>query len=161
MKVFDLACAHGHRFEGWFASEEDFREQLARGLIECPVCGSQSIEKQLSAPYVHTRRTETAQEPRAVAAPITPDVQPVQPTQPAQMSPELQARVLRALRAWVHNSEDVGERFAAEARAIHHGEAQARSIRGVATPDEAAALLEEGVPVLPLPDWPLLKGPLQ
>ncbi|MFN3611653.1 DUF1178 family protein [Tepidimonas sp.] len=155
MKVLDLACAHGHRFEGWFASEEEFRDQSARGLLECPVCGDQAIEKQLSAPYVQTRRAEPPEEPRSTA----PQVAPAERSAP--LSPEQQAQVLRALRAWVQDSEDVGERFAAEARAIHHGEAEARSIRGVATPGEAAALLEEGVPVLPLPDLPLLKGPLQ
>lgn len=155
MKVLDLACAHGHRFEGWFASEEDFRDQSARGLLECPVCGDQAIEKQLSAPYVQTRRTESPEGPR----PTVTQVASAEGSAP--LSPEQQARVLRALRAWVQDSEDVGERFAVEARAIHRGEAEARSIRGVATPDEAAALLEEGVPVLPLPDLPLLKGPLQ
>lgn len=155
MKVLDLACAHGHRFEGWFASEEDFRDQSARGLLECPVCGDQAIEKQLSAPYVQTRRAESPEGQR----PSPPQVAPAEGSTP--LSPEQQARVLRVLRAWVQDSEDVGERFAAEARAIHRGEAEARSIRGVATPDEAAALLEEGVPVLPLPDLPLLKGPLQ
>lgn len=151
MKVLDLGCALGHVFEGWFASEEDFQSQRERGLIECPVCGDLSIDKRLSAPYVQTRRSSEPVETRAAVA---------EPTAPP-LPPQQQARLLQALRALVQDSEDVGERFAAEARAIHQGEAEARSIRGVTSPDEAAALLEEGIPVLPLPDSPLLKGPLQ
>lgn len=150
MKVLDLGCTRGHVFEGWFASEEEFRAQRERGLIECPVCGDQAIEKRLSAPYVQTRR---ADEPRERRRPGGADG--------GALPPEQQTRLLQVLRALVQDSEDVGERFAAEARAIHHGEVEARSIRGVTTPDEAAALIEEGVPVLPLPDSPLLKGPLQ
>lgn len=151
MKVLDLGCANGHVFEGWFASEADFQAQRERGLIECPVCGDQAIDKRLSAPYVQTRRS-----PEAVQSP------PSAPqSQPASLPPEQQARLLQALRAMVQGTEDVGERFAAEARAIHQGEVEARSIRGVASPQEAAALLEEGIPVLPLPDSPLLNGPLQ
>ncbi len=154
MKVLDLACAHGHVFEGWFGSEEDYLQQRGGGLLECPVCGDRTIDKRLSAPYVHTTRT-------AVAPSAQPGVEserevPVQP-----LPPEQQVRLLKALRALVRDSEDVGERFAEQARAMHHGEAPARSIRGVATPEQAVALWEEGVPVLPLPDTPLLKEPLQ
>lgn len=158
MKVLDLGCRHGHVFEGWFASEDDYRDQRERGLLECPVCGDQAVEKRLSAPYVQTRRTEDAgarEGGREEAGGGTPAE-----SVPA-LTPQQQGRLLRALRAWVRDSEDVGERFAAEARAIHQGEAPARSIRGVATPDEALALVEEGVPILPLPDLPLLKEPLQ
>jgi len=146
VKVLDLGCRHGHVFEGWFASEEDFQSQRERGLIECPVCGDPGIEKRLSAPHVQTRRSEPP-----------PAAQP----DPEHASTERQARLLQALRAWVRDSEDVGERFAERARAMHQGLEPARNIRGVATPDEAVALVEEGVPILPLPDVPLLKEPLQ
>ncbi|MEW6694743.1 hypothetical protein Tther_00615 [Tepidimonas thermarum] len=148
MKVLDLGCAQGHVFEGWFASEDDYQAQRERGLLTCPVCGEQRVEKRLSAPHVQTRRADPPRE----LAPPSPDAPDGAPQQ---------ARWLQALRALVHNSEDVGERFAAEARAIHEGRAPQRSIRGVATPDEAVALLEEGVAVVPLPDWPALKEPLQ
>lgn len=146
MKVLDLGCSRGHVFEGWFASEDEFRAQRERGFIECPVCGDQEIEKRLSAPYVKTRQTDNVSE-QTQASEALPAAQ--------------QARLLQALRALVHDSEDVGERFAAEVRAIHHGEVEPRNIRGVAAPHEAAALIDEGIPILPLPDSPLLKGPLQ
>ncbi|WP_334134366.1 DUF1178 family protein [Tepidimonas sp.] len=151
MKVLDLACAQGHVFEGWFGSEEDYLQQRAAGLIECPVCGDHTIDKRLSAPYVHT--------PRSTVVPAAPA--PAEGVRAPVLSPEEQSRLLRALRALVRDSDDVGERFAEEARAMHRGEVPARSIRGRATAQEAVALLEEGVPVLPLPDTPLLKEPLQ
>ncbi|MGQ9724014.1 MAG: DUF1178 family protein [Tepidimonas sp.] len=150
MKVLDLACSHGHVFEGWFASEEEFRAQCERGLIECPVCGDRAIEKRLSAPYVQTRRADEPQQQRRAGG-----------ADGQALEAEWQARLLQVLRALVQDSEDVGERFAAEARAMHYGEIEARNIRGVTTPDEAAALIEEGVTIVPLPDSPLLKGPLQ
>lgn len=155
MKVLDLGCGHGHVFEGWFASEEDFQSQRERGLIQCPVCGDQAIDKRLSAPYVQTRR---ASEPAPV--PATETAAHNKPS-PQALTPAEQVRLLQALRAMVRGSEDVGERFAQEARAMHHGDIEARAIRGVATPAEAVELLEEGVPILPLPDTPLLDGPLQ
>ncbi|TSE21469.1 hypothetical protein Talka_00144 [Tepidimonas alkaliphilus] len=141
MKVLDLSCAHGHVFEGWFASEEDYRQQRERGLIECPVCGDRAIDKRLSAPYVQTRRV--AEQPNAAASVADP--------QAAQL-----AEQLRRLRAWVRSAEDVGERFAAEARAMHEGHAPARRIRGRASLAEAVELWEEGIAALPLPDSPLL-----
>jgi len=155
VKVLDLGCAHGHVFEGWFASEEDFQSQRERGRIQCPVCGDQAIDKRLSAPYVQTRR---ASEPAPV---LTTETAAHNKPSPHALTPAEQARLLRALRAMVRGSEDVGERFAQEARAMHHGDIEARAIRGVATPAEAVELLEEGVPILPLPDTPLLDGPLQ
>jgi hypothetical protein len=148
MKVLDLGCAHGHVFEGWFASEEDFQDQRERGLITCPVCGDQRIDKRLSAPYVQTRRSHS----EGAQTPV--------PAEGAMPTPEQQARLLRALRAWVQASEDVGERFVDEARAMHRGEVEARSIRGVATPQQAVELWEEGIAVLPLPDPALFEGPL-
>ncbi|TSE33639.1 DUF1178 family protein [Tepidimonas charontis] len=150
MKVLDLSCAQGHVFEGWFGSEEDYLQQRRAGLLECPVCGDRAVDKRLSAPYVHTARA---------ASPAAPPAANEMPR--SVLPPEQQARLLRALRALVRDSEDVGERFADEARAMHHGEIPARSIRGQATREQALALLEEGVPVLPLPDTPLLKEPLQ
>lgn len=163
MKVLDLGCAHGHVFEGWFASEDDFQSQRERGLIECPVCGDQSIDKRLSAPYVQTRR---ASEP--TQRPVQPskhenDQTPVvaADARPSPLTPAQQARLLQALRELARNTEDVGDRFASEALAMHHGEMEERAIRGVATPQQAIELLEEGVPLLPLPDPALLDGPLQ
>ncbi|AQZ97156.1 hypothetical protein B5M06_01650 [Comamonas kerstersii] len=139
MKVFDLHCPLDHVFEGWFASEEDFRSQLDRGLVECPMCGSKELRKGLSAP-----RLNLGAQPAAAA--------------PAPVPDEADRRKLHALQAaWLEVSrkiaaktEDVGERFAEEALRMHKGEEPERPIRGQATPQQAMELLEEGVPVMPL-----------
>jgi hypothetical protein len=136
MKVLDLACRHGHVFEGWFASEDDFQSQKARALVQCPLCGDAQIEKRLSAPRLNL----------GAAAPATPS-DPV-PSAPSRQM--LQAAWLRASREVIAKTEDVGARFADEARRMHHGEIEARGIRGQASIKEAAALIEEGIGVLPL-----------
>ena len=158
MKVLDLQCRHGHVFEGWFASEDDFQAQRERGLVQCPLCADDQIEKRLSAPRLNLRArdrtptpaghgaaetaTATAATGRAVAAPGDAGV---------LLPPALQAAWLELARKIVANTEDVGARFAQEARRMHHGEAEERAIRGQATPDEAAQLIEEGIAVVPLP----------
>ncbi len=140
MIVFELICEDRHRFEGWFASAEDFESQKARGLLSCPVCGDSGIEKLLTAKI---GRPET-DAPRDSA----------QPPAPAERPKKLQEMIDYILL----NSEDVGKEFPAEARRIHRKEARARSIRGVATGEETRDLLEEGIAVMPLPvppreDW--------
>jgi hypothetical protein len=154
MKVLDLGCAHGHVFEGWFASEDDFCQQQARGLIECPLCGNQQVDKRLSAPRLNLGKAEA---PAAPAVPPSPRQGPAR----ASDGPPGPAAWVQALREAVRRSEDVGPRFAEEARRIHEGQAPARPIRGQSTWDEAAALVEDGIEVLPLPDLPLLKQTLQ
>lgn len=149
MKVLDLECPHHHVFEGWFASEDEFQGQLARGLVECPICGDTQVAKRLSAPRINLGAT-----PRREPPPAKRDVV-------ATADPALQAQWLKLVRHVLDNSEDVGERFAEEARRIHYGESEERSIRGQASVEETEALLEEGVPVLPLPLPKGLKGPLQ
>ncbi len=155
MKVLDLQCAHQHRFEGWFASEDDFAGQLARGQVACPLCGNTQIQKMLSAPRLNLRagRQPAPEQPSPGAEPaaggaLVPD-------------PALQARFLTAMRELLANTEDVGERFADQARAMHHGDADPRNIRGHTTPEVALELIEEGIPVLPLPQLPALKETLQ
>lgn len=150
MKVLDLRCAHGHGFEGWFASNEAFDSQLASGLVECPVCGDTAIVKLLSAPRLNLGN---AKAPEA-AAPAA-----VAPNAPADLSPE--ARWMRAVREVLAKTEDVGERFADEARKMHYGEARERGIRGQATPEQTEALLDEGIPVMALPIPAALKETLQ
>jgi len=152
MKVLDLSCAHGHVFEGWFASEDDFVSQLARGLLECPVCGSAKVEKRLSAPRLNLGRSQAP----AVTGPDADGHGVV-----ANWSVDDQARFLQAVRQFVQATEDVGDRFVEEARRIHQGEAQQRAIRGRATMAEAVALMDEGIGLLPLPDLPMLKDTLQ
>ncbi|QKV53954.1 DUF1178 family protein [Comamonas antarctica] len=143
MKVLDLNCQHGHVFEGWFASEDDFQSQKARALVQCPMCGDARIEKRLSAPRLNLG----AQAPAAGPAPQSPGPAPAEA---AASRRALQAAWLRASRELVAKSEDVGERFAAEARRMHHGETEARAIRGQATVEQAVELLEEGIGVMPL-----------
>lgn len=143
MKVLDLQCGHQHSFEGWFASEDDFTGQLERGLVSCPLCGDDRIEKKLSAPRLNLRTSRS--EPAPAAAPV--DVVEADPRSSLQA---LQAHMVATLRRLVAESEDVGERFADQARAMHHGEVERRNIRGRTTPQEALELLEEGVDVLPL-----------
>lgn len=143
MKVLDLNCQHGHVFEGWFASEDDFQSQKARALVQCPMCGDARIEKRLSAPRLNLG----SQAPAAGPAPQSPGPAPAEA---AASRRALQAAWLRASRELVAKSEDVGERFAAEARRMHHGETEARAIRGQATVEQAVELLEEGIGVMPL-----------
>lgn len=151
MKVLDLACAHGHVFEGWFASEDDYLAQRERGLLECPICGVKDVEKRLTAPRLNLGKGQP---------PAGPDA--AQTTPPSQGPLEaMQAAFLQALQHMVARTEDVGERFADEARRIHHGEAPTRGIRGRASVQEAAELVEEGIDIVPLPDLPLLKKTLQ
>ena len=138
MKVLDLQCRSGHVFEGWFASEDDFQGQRQRGLVQCPLCSDSHIEKRLSAPRLNLG---AAEEPAAPApAPAA-----------AALPAPLQAAWLDLARKIVARTEDVGARFAEEARRMHHGEAEERAIRGQATADEAVQLLEEGIAVVPLP----------
>ena len=139
MKVLNLRCARGHGFEGWFSSEEDFLGQQQRGLLSCPMCGSAEVTRLPSAPHLN------------LGAPP-----------PAHSEEERgQAAWLRMVREVLAHTEDVGERFAEEARRIHYGEAEHRGIRGQATPQQTEELLDEGIPVLPLPLPPGFADKLQ
>jgi len=149
MKVLNLRCAHGHGFEGWFASNEAFDTQLAAGLVECPVCGDTAIVKLLSAPRLNLGNPKAPAE----AAPAAPSQVPVELS--------LEARWMRAVREVIAKTEDVGDRFAEEARKMHYGEAEERGIRGHATPEQTEALLDEGIAVMPLPIPAALKETLQ
>jgi hypothetical protein len=149
LKVFNLRCAREHSFEGWFASTEEFDSQQARKLIGCPICDSHDVVKAPSAPYIGSGASEPA---TAVAV-----RQPAALPTPAQ----LQAAFVKMAREIAANTEDVGERFAEEARRIHYNEVPERGIRGVASKDEAQSLEEEGISVMPLPFGHLLKDPLQ
>ncbi len=149
---YSLACDQAHDFESWFASSASFDEQKARGFVTCPVCGSAKVDKRLMAPSL--ARSDRAPALEATPSPAPPDGTP----QPVAMlsEPERQMRaLLRAVREHVmSNSENVGTAFAEEARKIHYGEAEHRSIYGQATPADARALIEEGVDFQPLPILP-------
>lgn len=142
MIVFDLACADGHRFEGWFASSAAFADQQARNLIACPRCQSNAIDKAPMAPAVAAKgnsRQSIAATKQSVAGKLPPGVA-------AAMQALAQAQT-RALK----DSTWVGDRFANESRAMHYGERDHATIHGQATPGEAAALIDEGITVSPLP----------
>ena len=158
MKVLNLQCSHEHTFEGWFASEDDYTSQLERGLVSCPLCGDASIRKLLSAPRLNLRggREAEAAPDRALAA----GGGSVELGMSAPGS-ALQASLLQAMRAVMANTEDVGERFADQARAMHHGDIDQRSIRGRTSAEVALELIEEGIEVMPLPALPALKETLQ
>lgn len=132
MIIFDLKCdPQGHVFEAWFASSSAFEEQRARGLVACPLCGSDRVAKAPMAPAVGPRSGATSSTSPSVKAALA-------------AAAELQKRLLEG-------SEGVGTRFADEARAIHLGEADARAIHGSATREQAEGLLDEGIPIAPLP----------
>jgi len=142
IKVFNLRCDHAHTFEGWFASGNDLDAQRERGLLSCPVCNSVEVVKAPSAPYVGRAVAEPAPAETGAAARQTA----IMPT-PAQM----QAMFMTMAREIARTTEDVGERFAEEARRIHYNEVPARGIRGTTTRAEAQALDEEGIGVMPIP----------
>lgn len=134
MIVFDLICRDRHRFEGWFASGEDFTSQKSRGLLACPVCGGAHVEK---LPAAKIRKQSEA------AAPAPSGSLPPGKTEAVDVS-----RIIDYILA---HSEDVGKGFAEEARKIHYQEKPQRNIRGVASHAEAEDLREEGIPVFSLP----------
>jgi len=140
MKVLNLRCSNGHGFEGWFGSDDEFMDQNGRGLVECPLCADKVVSRMPSAPRLNLSgaREESVQ-------------QPVDP----------QALWLKAVRHVMENTEDVGARFAEEARRIHYGEVASRGIRGQASSDEARALRDEGIEIASLPIPMALKEPLQ
>lgn len=135
---YSLSCDNAHTFEGWFRSSEDFDSQVARRLVSCPVCQSVSVTKGLMAPSVATARAREQRQTMVMES----------------AHREAMAK-LRAMVAEIRaNAEDVGDRFADEARKIHYGEADVRGIIGQTTPGEAHALLEEGIEIAPLPLLP-------
>jgi len=159
MKVFDLQCSAHHSFEGWFGSEADFVDQLARQLVQCPVCGDAQIEKLLSAPRLNLGRAQLPQTESADSA--VPAATSVNDVALAAPHTEVTQALLRMAKAMLEQTQDVGSHFAEEARKIHYGESEARAIRGQATPQQTRDLLEEGVQVIPFVLPESLKGPLQ
>jgi hypothetical protein len=154
MKVFNLACEHDHRFEGWFGSAEDYDSQHARGLVECPVCSSTAIRKLPSAPRLNLSGASDVPAQASRGGPGGGAGVPLDPR-------AAQALFMKMARSIVANTEDVGDRFAEEARRIHYNESPERGIRGVASPDEARELAEEGIEVVSFPLPAALKEPVQ
>ena len=177
MKVLNLCCSAQHRFEGWFASEADYADQMDKKRVACPLCGDTGVQRLPSAPHVltsSTRATAPAHEAGAshsgaahgggTVAPRsgTPTSSQTLPASAGQPDPQaLQMAWMKAVQHVIDNTDDVGAQFAEEARRMHYGEAQERPIRGEATMDEAEALRDEGIEIAVLPLPAALKGPIQ
>ncbi len=148
---YALRCIDGHAFDGWFRSSADFDAQQSRGLVACPHCGTASVEKMLMAPAI-----KVSQEKGRAPASGTENQPPAQSVGLVPEGP--QAQMMRQMAEMVRQikteATDVGDRFAEEARRIHYGEAEERKIYGSARTEDVKALLEDGVPVLPIPDLP-------
>ena len=158
LKVFDLECGNRHLFEGWFSSHDDYDSQLARGLISCPLCQNDKIEKRLSAPRINVGHFEQPRLESNASADATAAAQETSrnliATNPeAAQLMQMQAAMLQQMREFVSKTENVGDRFADEARRIHEGESDERPIRGTATREERDALAEDGIAVVALPDF--------
>jgi hypothetical protein len=152
---YALVCDRKHEFEIWFANSADYDKQRKRDLVECPACGSTSVEKAIMAPAIASTR-KRMQEPimsnESLPAPV-----PEQPSPVAMMSPQEQEfrTKLKELREHlVKNADNVGKKFPEEARKMHYGEIEHRSIYGEASPDDARELHEEGIEFHPLPALP-------
>jgi hypothetical protein len=153
MIVFDLSCDAGHRFEGWFGSSDDYAEQRGMGLIACPQCGSDAVDKAPMAPAVPRKgNRQPAPSPQSDSQPDRqPDRQAMtrgpMPPEVAEALHKLAEAQAKALSA----SKWVGDHFAEQSRAMHYGERDPETIHGQATPEQALELFEEGIPVSPLP----------
>ncbi len=162
MKVLDLQCGHQHVFEGWFGSEDDFQDQQRRGLVQCPMCGDSAIAKRLSAPRLNLGNsrekagTNSSGSSPEDAGPAKQSLVSGSPTDQA-----LAMAWMAVARRIIESTDDVGDKFAEEARKIHYGETKERGIRGQASADETQALLDEGIAVAPLFVPDALKGPIQ
>ena len=139
---YALACEHGHEFEGWFGASADYDDQASRGLLECPVCASRAVAKRIMAPAVTGTKAQKS----------TPAVDE---TRTRAMVMEAMGQIRRHVE---DNFDYVGDTFAREARAIHEGKSEQRGIYGEASPTEVKALVEDGVPVAPMPPEPPKKS---
>jgi hypothetical protein len=161
MKVYNLACPLDHRFEGWFASEEDCLAQQDKGILACPICDSTDISRMPSAPHIaKSSSTELSVQKDNVTS-LSGEVLALTGKDHSQLEAQVQAAFLKGMHDLMDRSEDVGNAFAEEARKIHYKESPERSIRGQTTLDEAEALREEGIDVMAMPMIPVFKNTLQ
>jgi hypothetical protein len=152
---YNLRCERGHAFESWFQSSAAYESQEKRKLVNCPVCGSAKVERAIMAPQIVSKQRRDKAEQPVAAAPADTAATASTPT-PLLMAQERELRAkLKELRDHiVKNADNVGERFPNEARKMHYGDIEHRPIYGEASPDEARALIDEGVEVSPLPVLP-------
>lgn len=148
---YQLRCELGHPFESWFQSSAAYEVQERRKLVSCPVCGSSKVERGIMAPQIASKMGRDNPAPAPAA-----ETTPAPASTPLMLAQERELRVkLKELRDHiVKNADNVGERFANEARKMHYGDVEHRPIYGEASPDEARALIDEGVEVSPLPVLP-------
>jgi hypothetical protein len=149
---YNLRCEHDHAFDSWFQSSSAYDSQVKRKLVTCPVCGSAKVEKAIMAPQIVSKKGRKSPEP-APAAPADATASESTPLLMAQER-ELRAKLKELRDHIVKNADNVGDRFPNEARKMHYGDIEHRPIYGEASPDEARALIEEGVEVSPLPVLP-------
>jgi hypothetical protein len=150
MIKYALVCAKGHGFESWFADSGAYDKQAKRGLVTCPHCGSAKVEKAIMAPRLSGARKRAAA-PETGTSPA-PEKAPVAVMSP--MEQEFRAKLKELKDHIVKNADNVGEQFPEEARKMHYGESEHRSIYGVASLDDARSLAEEGIDVHPVPTLP-------
>jgi hypothetical protein len=152
---YSLRCERGHAFESWFQSSAAYESQEKRKLVSCPSCGSVKVERGIMAPQIVSKKGRDAAAP-APAASAAPAEMTTTESTPLLMAQERELRAkLKELRDHItKNADNVGERFPNEARKMHYGDIEHRPIYGEASPDEARALIDEGVEVSPLPVLP-------
>jgi len=151
---YALSCQKGHAFESWFESSSVFDKQAARGLIECPICGSIKIGKAIMAPGVARNARGPAREAPAPAAPPEASDARAPVAMLSEKERELRTKLKELRDHVVKNADYVGEKFPEEARKMHYGDVEHRSIYGEASPRQAAELIEEGIELHPLPVLP-------
>lgn len=154
MIVFDLACAHGHRFEGWFNSSAGFAEQRERRLIACPICSDIEVDKAVMAPRLTAKGNQRSEAPADVPADTKVVPMTTAPAGDAALSEAMMRALVAAVAAkqaeMLPQSRWVGRDFAPAARAMHEGRAEVELIHGSVSPQEAADLHDDGVAALPL-----------
>ena len=153
---YSLRCDRGHEFESWFQSSSAYEQQEKRKLVNCPACGSAEVERAIMAPQIVSKkgRDSTAAAPAPAPTASTDVTAPASTPLLMAQERELRAKLKELRDHIVKNADNVGERFPNEARKMHYGDIEHRPIYGEASPDEARALIEEGVEVSPLPVLP-------
>jgi len=151
---YNLRCERGHAFESWFQSSSAYETQEKRKLVNCPVCGSAKVERAIMAPQIVSKKGRESAVPAPAAAAATEVAAPAATPLLMAQERELRAKLKELREHIVKNADNVGERFPNEARKMHYGDIEHRPIYGEASPDEARALIDEGVEVTPLPVLP-------
>jgi hypothetical protein len=151
---YSLRCERGHGFESWFQSSAAYEQQEKRGLVNCPSCSSAKVERAIMAPQIVSKKGRDIAAPARAPAPVAEAATPASTPLLMAQERELRAKLKELRDHIVKNADNVGERFPNEARKMHYGDIEHRPIYGEASPDEARALIDEGVEVSPLPVLP-------